>query len=429
MPALALTDGNQPVYDWSPAGSALRSAKPRWIREMAWSPLVAPPAVRHGGTSSGGPTPTPRAAARATKKTKKDFQIGFGRRVKDDSSRDATEKDGPSVGQYHVAVDCVLPRAPTARICEPVGGSRLAPGGSQTARPASAPSHNSYDEEPVTARMIESVRGKTPEPDFGRSTPRPDNKRESFWEVMQEQDVTKLSTQKRSVGHQFGKASRQPPKVGEGASWPPNVSYKHCSNETRTKGVVAFDKQSQRFRDMQLPQGTVPVRVCPKGFWERVQGNMRHERCASHDDDHATRRRPKSVMDMSKTTGRPLLTPEPKDSATGRNSTSPDAQGSGILASTLDMNAVPHLPEDPAKPSQTWYQFTGRAPSPKGASRSATPGGRKAASLQRENKGFAHEWALEECRRITEWFEWRHSKNQEQTMDIDPRAASPTRFL
>merc|ERR1719420_1168735 len=126
---------------------------------------------------------------------------------------------------------------------------------------------------------------------------------------------------------------------------------------------------------------------------------MRHERCAVHDDDRAIQKRPKSVLDMSKTTGRPLCTPEPKEHPSVQRSMSPDLEvlRSGRMSSTPNPNssAVPHLPEDPPKPSQTWHQFTGKAPLPKGAARSATPGGRKAASAQRENKGFAHEWALE----------------------------------
>jgi hypothetical protein len=200
------------------------------------------------------------------------------------------------------------------------------------------------------------------------------------------------------------------------------------SNEHKTGGTVAFDKQSERFADTQVPLGAAPkagARYPAKGFWDRVQGQCRHERCASHDDDRAIQRRPKSVMDFSKTTGRPLLTPEPKDPPTGAQYTSKSESRSGRTSSFQE--GVPHLPEDPAKPSPTWYQFTGRAPSPKGASRSATPGGRKAQQSYRENKGLAHEWALEECRRITEWFEWRHGQNQQQGQDFDAQGMPTSR--
>merc|ERR1711896_33745 len=99
------------------------------------------------------------------------------------------------------------------------------------------------------------------------------------------------------------------------------MGYKHCSNEHKTKGTVAFDKQTIRFAEVQVPIGEAPKagsRYPPKGFWDRVTGSMRHERCAVHDDDRAIQRRPKSVMDFSKGTGRPLLTPEPKASSSGR---------------------------------------------------------------------------------------------------------------
>lgn len=366
MPAHAIADALSISKDWSPAGAALRSAKPRWVREMVWEPLVAPPTVGGGGGggASRGTTPVPHAPTTEAPKAKKTGPnpspwatstpragiLGSGR------GNQTAEKDGPCVGQYHIAHDSVLPRAPATRICKKVGGSRLPPEGSQTARPASAPGHNHHEEE-LPERIVESIRGKSPCADFGRLVPRPDKmaKGESFWEVMEEKDITKLSTQKRSVGHQFGKAPRGPTKVAEGASWPPNVNYKHCSNEHKTGGTVAFDKQSERFADTQVPLGAAPkagARYPAKGFWDRVQGQCRHERCASHDDDRAIQRRPKSVMDFSKTTGRPLLTPEPKDPPTGAQYTSKSESRSGRTSSFQE--GVPHLPEDPAKPSPIW---------------------------------------------------------------------------
>lgn len=437
MPVHAIADQAPAVQDWSSSGSRLRGSKPRWVREMAWTPLVAPLAT--GRVSSTGATAPPKTPAVAQPKPKRTCPSPspWAQSTPRAQNLTAGEKDNPCVGQYHVAVDCVLPRAPTTRICEPVGGSRLPPEESQSARPSSAPGYKKYEEGPQE-RIIESIRGKSPAPDFGRSTPRPDKitKGESFWEVMEEKDVTKLSTHRRTEGHKFGVAARGGQKVEQGASWPPNVSYKHCSNEHKTRGTVAFDKQpAQRFREYKVPIGVAPVAGAHypvKGFWDRVSDGMRHERHAVHDDDRAIQRRPKSVMDFSKTTGRPLLTPEPKASSSGRQSTSPGADAPR-MSSFQDPSGsgVPHLPEDPVKPSPTWYQFTGRAPSPKGASRSSTPGGRKVQHSHRDNKGFAHDWALEECRRITEWFEWRHGKNQDmQGQEVDAQGApSPRRFL
>lgn len=433
MPVQVIAETTPLVHDWSPAGAALRSSKPRWVREMAWTPLVPPPS--HGGHSSRAATPTAAAAVEAPK-AKKTASRPSAWATSTGRGAHSTEKDGPCVGQYHVAHDCVLPRAPAMKICERVGGSRLPPDESQSARPSSAPNHN-HEEEDIPERIVESIRGHSPCVDFGRSTPRPDKlgNRESYWEVTEEKDVSKLSTKRTSVGHRFGKAPRNARKVQEGGSWPPNISYKHCSNEHKSQGTVAFAKQSPRFTDVQIADPSkAGSRFTVKGFWDKVTSGMRHERYATHDDDHVIKRRPQSVMDMSKTTGRTLLTPEPKDYASGRQSTSPepDAFRSGRMSSFQDpgSSVVPHLPEDPPKASQTWHQFTGRAPSPKGASRSAKPGGRKAASAKRDNKGFSHEWALEECRRITEWFEWRHGKNQEQGQELDAQGMpAPRRFL
>merc|ERR1711924_373185 len=132
-----------------------------------------------------------------------------------------------------------------------------------------------------------------------------------------------------------------------------------------------------------------------KGFWDRIAEGMRHERVVESDNDHAIMARPKAVPNFSKVCGResPIMREKMPDRfdeqaivspsqipSEGRQSpksaAGPDSfsrggsrsQGRDVIPAP---NGVPHLPEDKAKPSATWFQWHGAAPRAKGAAKSA----------------------------------------------------------
>lgn len=119
--------------DWSLHGARLRSEKPKWLREMAWDPLVGPPKEdQRGGPKAPKKPPdrkqylgknllqpqrrnrrqVARASAWANAPGRGDLQH---------------EKDGPT-GQYNVHYECVQPRAPCALIMAPTATPRRRPG-------------------------------------------------------------------------------------------------------------------------------------------------------------------------------------------------------------------------------------------------------------------------------------------------------------
>lgn len=261
----------------------------------------------------------------------------------------------------------------------------------------------------------EAVWGHSPAANFHSLAPRPMSvgaRANSPWEPGDVLDAGVLSTTPRAPAFRFpqntvskstGRASRGTP----GAHYA--VSYTRLSSERRTASGVPFARQADRNALTGSRAGSGGGQ--PIGYWDRMMMGMTNERMRVHGDDAAVR--PGQRLENKQVPGKYIQQGGDFGSRTGREVlNSFDVERSGVR-DLSDAPAPPGAESAAGKQftprADTWYAWRNEVPQPFGMAKSSLVSGpvRDGRGRPKKAGAMAAISALQECQRVTEWFEFR----------------------
>lgn len=259
----------------------------------------------------------------------------------------------------------------------------------------------------------EAVFGHSPAAVFHSLSARRQAARESPWEPGDIPELRALSTTPRAPAFRIPtneskknttRAALAEGGGGEGAKTPGahyHVEYNRLSSERRVTSGVNFGGQTGRDQAVSHKTG---ASVASVGYWDRVNAGMTNERMRVHDDDGVIRKRQDGAS-FGQSTGREVLNSFNIERSGVRDLS--DAPDSGPLTTTQPRGSGGRFNTKP----DTWYAWRNETPQPTGAAKNLAVdmemSMRDLRGRVKKPGAIAAIQALQECARVTEWFEFR----------------------